>query len=467
MNLKRRIKDFFFQLNVRYFLPIFVIVHLSFLILIQDFKALTPDENGYLYTFNALYTWPANSWAQSGSGWIAAPTFFLWVIYFPAKILSSFGIDELNAIRLQSILISTLVVYLLESLIPRKTNQERSHSGRIFLLFFYTPSVFLWSSTGLREAYIYISLALIFIGLDKLSSKQTLLGSCLLISGSYSLASTKIYLWGIMMIALLLSTCLMMAFRREKTIIIRYLAFGLLIPVILFGSTTSVYALQFIFKSDISEVGARSGDSVSKIMVDTSENTSENTSEKIEITFHGDYSLITLRNFLLDEPNAPLARVLRFLSFDKTIDKIWDDKISLGLISSTKTIGTDKSSINSHILKPGTLQDPLSIIKAAFIFLFGPLPFLGNPGLAVSISSFESPFWWLLYFSFFFVLIKARKTEFFKDGPLVVSLIFIVGFVLFSALIQVNLGTAFRHRSVILIPIIYSILRTRKIMKLA
>ena len=147
------------------------------------------------------------------------------------------------------------------------------------------------------------------------------------------------------------------------------------------------------------------------------------------------------------------------MNLDGKIQRIWDDKVALGLVSNDKQVGTDKSSLNGHILRPGKLDNPLSIFSSAFVFLCAPYPFIANPGIAVFISSLESPLWWALYLLVLFQFFKFRKTKFLRDPQVLLTLIFLVGEITFSALVEVNLGTSFRHRSIILVPLIFLYVR--------
>ena len=133
--------------------------------------------------------------------------------------------------------------------------------------------------------------------------------------------------------------------------------------------------------------------------------------------------------------------------------------MALGLVAEDNQVGSDSSSLNGHILEPGKLSNPLSLAWAAFVFLCGPFPFVGNPGIAVSISSFESPLWWALYALVVFQFIRFRKVKFFRDPQILFTLIFLAGEIAFSALVEVNLGTSFRHRSIILIPLVFLYVR--------
>ena len=69
----------------------FITTHTLFAVFLGRLYALAPDEGGYLYTFNNVYKLPITTTAQSGSGWITAPTIFLWIAYLPAKILNVLG----------------------------------------------------------------------------------------------------------------------------------------------------------------------------------------------------------------------------------------------------------------------------------------------------------------------------------------------------------------------------------------
>lgn len=65
---------------------VFIATHIFFAVFLGRLYALAPNEGGYVYAFNNVYTLPINTAAQSGSGWITAPTIFLWIAYLPAKI---------------------------------------------------------------------------------------------------------------------------------------------------------------------------------------------------------------------------------------------------------------------------------------------------------------------------------------------------------------------------------------------
>jgi uncharacterized membrane protein len=114
------------------------------------------------------------------------------------------------------------------------------------------------------------------------------------------------------------------------------------------------------------------------------------------------------------------------------------------------------------MLKPGKLHNPASIVKPALLFMFGPVPILIHGGIALNTVSFESPLWWLLYAMVLYRLIRYKRNRYWQDPLFLLSATYFLSLVAISALVEVNLGTSFRHRSILFIPLIVMYLRTRK-----
>lgn len=55
--------------------------------------------------------------------------------------------------------------------------------------------------------------------------------------------------------------------------------------------------------------------------------------------------------------------------------------------------------------------------------------------------------------------VRFRKIKFLQDPPILLTLIFLIGALAFSAPVEVNLGTSFRHRSILLVPLMFLYLR--------
>ena len=464
--IRRVFFGFFSILGKNKLLSLFAILHSALAIGLGRLFAFAPDESGYLYTFNNLYGNSADPNPQYQSGWITAPKAFLWVAYLPSKLLTLLGMPDYAAIRFLSIALTLFSILMFRNIYLKTSNQTKNSDYWIFAAYLI-PSVFLWTTVGLRESFIIAEITAFLVGFNYLWSGRNIKGAALIAIGSYGLLSTKSYLWLCLVLATLICCGIIFFQRARKKLIIRLLTAGVLIPLALFACTTSVYALSFILKSDITETGNRSGDSITQIYVDESGNTGgigggKPSKEVKLITFHGDFTLVALYFYLQDNPNSILTKVMSVTNIKTKVEQIWSEKLKLGLIYKDVEAGSDSSSLNGHILTPGKIDKPLSMVWPAFVFLFGPFPLIGDPGFAAAVASFESVLWWLLYLALAFQFFRFRRSKLLKDPTMILSVIFTLGFIAFSALVEVNLGTSFRHRSVLLVPIIFMFLRLRQ-----
>jgi len=427
----------------------FFVSHAVFAISLGRLFAFAPDEQGYLYTFNTVYTLPVSTDAQSGSGWITAPTVFLWIAYLPAKILNLVGVPDYLSIRLLSIAITSISLFLLLRM-NQNMQKLRGIPEKVIFFSFFIPSVFLWTSTGLREAFLIFEITLFLVGLNYLFLRKNKQAIFLLFVGSYGLLSSKPYLWILLMMSLIVFLVGHLILRTHKKQIIRLVAAGFIAPLILFAGTTSQYALSFLFGTSTTEVGARCGDSISQI---------EDSGESL--TFNGDYTLIALRFHLVENQDSILTKFFVLLNLDKKVESLWSEKLQSGVITkSSEPIGCNNTySLNGGTLKPGVITQPWTMLWPAFVFLAGPFPLIGEPGIAATIASFESPLWWLLYALVINQFYKFRRSKLFRDPAIIFTLIFLAGEIAFSSLVEVNLGTSFRHRSILLVPLVFLYMR--------
>jgi len=483
--MKQNLARIILLLNQNKIIALFTLAHVFFGVTLGRLYALAPDESGYLYTFNNLYGNSSDPNPQYNSGWITAPKAFLWIAYLPAKVITYIGVPDYLAIRFLSIALTLFSIIVFHKVFLNSKSLN-TWSNRWIFLSYLIPSVFLWTTVGLRESFIIAELAAFLAGVNLIFRNKILIGAALISCGSYGLLSTKSYLWACLILASLISIAGYLVLKIDLKLILKFIAAAIVIPLALFASTTSIYALNFILQSDVSEVGQRSGDSVTQIYVDgsvtqiyvdgsgnsngiggekpnviTGENGSTQEEPKL-ITFHGDFTLIALHFYLQDYPNSIFTKVFTLFKLKDRVEQIWTEKIKLGLIYEDSQIGADTSSLNGHILTPGKINKPLSLLWPAFVFLCGPFPFVGDPGLAAAIASFESPLWWALYLILIVQFVRFRKTKFYVDPPMILAVIFTLGVIAFSALVEVNLGTSFRHRSVLLVPIIFMFLRLRQ-----
>jgi len=446
----------------------FFLVHVFFAVSLGRIYVIAPDEVAYISTFNQVYTLPMSTVAQSESGWITAPTVFLWIVYFPAKVLNMTGVPDYLSVRILSILITSLSLYIFLNI--QKGSQFASKFSKVITFaVFFIPSIFLWSSIGLRESFIIAELAVFMAGFNFLMKGRNRKGILLLFIGSYGLVSTKNYLWACLIVTLILCSIVFLIQGSKRRQMIIFIIAGFIAPLIAFAATTSPYALNFILHSNISEVGARSGDSITQVYVDSSGAESAkgscsgsgrvSTSTKQLITFHGDSTMVALHCYITDNPEALFTKISKVIHLDRKIQSSWEGKVAQALANRDNSVGSDDSSLNEHILEPGKMARPWTLIWPAFIFLFGPFPFIGDPGIVTFISSLESPLWWVFYAIVIFQFVRFRRINFLQDPQIFFTLVFLAGEIAFSALIEVNLGTSFRHRSILLVPLLFLYVR--------
>jgi Flp pilus assembly protein protease CpaA len=69
----------------------------------------------------------------------------------------------------------------------------------------------------------------------------------------------------------------------------------------------------------------------------------------------------------------------------------------------------------------------------------------------INTLKLESPFWLLTYLLLIFVCTKVLKTRKIPDSSVVFPAVYLIGFVILSAFTETNLGTAIRHKGVLII----------------
>ena len=434
--------------------------HLIFSFGLGKLFVLAPDENAYLFTFDNIYS-NASSNPQFSSGWITTPQIFLWIALAPAKLLATLGIPSISAIRMESILLITISYVLLRHIVDNRTSDRRY---TLLLNFsFSIPSVFLWTSLGLRESFIVFAFSLFSFSLSKYIEMNKSYYLVLLFISGYSLLSIKNYLFFVFAIAVLISLSISIVTHIDARKFLLITVSFLLIPLCAYWATSTPYAFEFMYKSilkgDISETSQRSGESITKVPIpsslgstpgnsvgNTPGDTPGDTPEYV--TLRGDYTLITTYDFLRSPGNDLLKSLLNVVGVTKVVNYEYQNKVKEALLDKqldSKPIG---------VIQPANLSSLVSILVATSYFVLGPFPPDLDKGLFGYLISFEAPLWWILVI-FVFITIKRdfRKNDF-KNSSLQLHSILLLGLLLMSALIEVNLGTSFRHKSILIVPLI-------------
>jgi hypothetical protein len=111
-------------------------------------------------------------------------------------------------------------------------------------------------------------------------------------------------------------------------------------------------------------------------------------------------------------------------------------------------------SVNKLSITPASLRDPMSLLQGIVGFVIKPLPFLDNGSPFLNILSYESIFWYPIYGLLITILYRSIKGHNKWNLSSATASLFILGFLIQSALTEINVGTAYRHRSILLMGII-------------
>ncbi len=150
---------------------------------------------------------------------------------------------------------------------------------------------------------------------------------------------------------------------------------------------------------------------------------------------------------LKNSPDTIVARIASALGVTAKLAAISNSAI---------VVDTDKSVIENQkklSLQQAGIRKPLQVLESSAKFLLVPFIFIDNGSLFLNIQSIETPIWLFIYGLFFVgvYLVISRRRE--LDYAVMIAILFALEFVAISALTEVNVGTALRHRSLLLIPI--------------
>jgi len=445
---------------------IFIFTHLFVATVLGRFYILAPDEIGYLNTFNNLYGGRFD-YPQTVSGWITSPTYLLRIIFFPAKILNLVGVSDILSLRYCTILYSLLAFRMLQ--LEIRNSQKSRKLEWMFLFFFLIPSVLLWSSIGLRETFIYLSLVLILCGMRRFEKSHAKVYLVLMFIGSFVLLCTKLYLW----VCIASTTFLILILLTIKKSYcpgirpLRNLGGNLIIlPLLLFLLTAPSHAISYVKEAaslnKIQNAAERSGDSISTVTQLEQEKTDSTVTqleqEKTEIQFSGNSTAIAIQDYLSSSTDSLLIKLLEVTGLS---EKLSDTTNSFVINQQKPNMLANDS--NPYALDTPSMTNPLSLFESVIHFLLGPFPVFNNYGFIMSLLSWESIIWWALFGIVLYRLFFQLRSQKMLYLPQLFFLVFMVFFIILSALVEVNVGTALRHKSVLLIPLLAILLPTEKV----
>lgn len=414
-------KKFIFLKNrhLFFFLTIFFTAHVFISLIIGKTFAFAPDERSYLSAFEALYS-PSFK-LENYPGWPSTSELMVRLIHLPALFLNSLGVESLYSLRILAIFYISITAALITFNL-----RNGSISNRIMsMLLLTTPSFFVFTGLGLRESFLYFVLVGTFLSLYYvLESDSMNMGSIIsLLIFSYALLKSKPYMFFLFLLTFFVSMLIKFILERKISLRLILVTMILLTNFILSPSTIETFTSQkHVLAGQINPTVTISDDWRAPWIEPNQSSKSELapcsfgvTQLEIEKSGGSDSSLIKMLNsFKLNE---------KCQSGD--LEGFWGE---------------------NRTLTRATLDNPALLLLSALTFLLSPLPLAKYGSPFLELLSFELPFWILTYFLLGCHFYKTvRKREFMTLWNIQLML-FSIGFVTMSALIEENLGTAIRHR---------------------
>lgn len=405
------------------------LLHMLSLVMLDKITAFAPDEKTYLKIFRGLYK--SDFLLPNDSGWSLGSENVLRLLYLPAKIFNSLGISDLYSIRLQAVGYSLSAALMLYSMASNASFFGLS-SRKWITIGLLIPSVFLWSTLGLRENLIFFFLVGAYFTISNFLKTNSMRYLASLIFVLIGLYSTKGYLFIILFFSVAASVIILF-FKtnkdRKKYVII---AASFLIPlVILPAATKTNFDLGRFFTSAI---------------IDFTEQTKPISIVDFESTGQNTQGL-----YLQIEDNPPLFFLVSKLGLYGGIKKA-SEKVAMN--SQEQKSESRNTKINFESAK---LNNPSSVVIGSLRFIFAPIPFVDSGNYFINFLSYESPVWYIFYLLLFLIVGKLIFCRYEMSISLLSVVLCSVIFLVVSALIEVNTGTSIRHRSVLLFLILIAI----------
>ena len=410
------------------------VLHIALLFLLDKVTAFAPDENGYVTIFSNLYR--SDFTLVGYLGWPERSINVLRLLYLPAKALETVGFSDFFSVRLLAVFYSMLTLFLLSKLSLNIQILGRSSKFWIVAAFFM-PSYFLWTSLGMREAFLFFGLVGTFYFMKEGASNRIKSSIYLIIPCATLLLITKIYLYALLILAILAAVITLSFVTKKLNLGSLKILTLCLIPALVFPSIS-----EKIYISARSVIDIRLQDAAGTTPTATPTATPTNGTK----VFARGQTLHDLNKQLNNNPY--IAWISRTTGIDELID----------LKSKNSYLPVDSMELSSNLIQlqaqSTTFRDPISILKGVFNFLIVPLPFIDNGSFFLNVQSYESFAWYVYYLLLATLCVRLLRGRYELNIQSLAATYFALGFIFFSAMVETNDGTSVRHRSVLLIGIL-------------
>lgn len=431
----------------QYFFTFYIGLHVTFSILLGNITAFAPDEGLYKGIFSKLYS---AGFTSDVLGFSGAWEPWLRLLYLPAKLLTYLGFSDLLAVRFLSIGCSALATFLLIKMAKDNSRDDRIFKASIIAISFI-PTVFLWSSIGLRESFLFLEISGILFFLSRVKDEidiRNLLGLAISV---YSLSMTKNYIFILFLFAFI-PTLLIFSFIKRKRLVTHILILSIALMPLAFNPelvpAISSYFKGQVTKVDTVEIGDMNNDGRCDSFEPCANGSANEDVETIDYIATGGMTVHALLEQLNASPNTIVARIASALGITAKLEVISKSAI---VVETDEEVVVNQKKLS---LQQAGIKKPLQVLESSAKFLLIPFIFIDNGSLFLNIQSLETPIWLFIYGLFFVGLyqLARRRREF--DYAVMMATLFALEFVAISALTEINVGTALRHRSLLLIPIL-------------
>ena len=450
----------------------FVVRVVAFFLLPSTPSVLGPDEG----TYGAAANWtalgkPATEFPAYGAGLYQSGRSLL----LPAALFNKIGFSPLNSVRLTATLYGFLVVCLMVTIILKTALKHKKfaefidQNPRIFFslfsIFIFLPSNFVWSILGLRESatqfWTILAFSLLFLTLY-LNEKVSLSATCGFIFSIILTFSARPQVGWVLGVTLLLYLLVRIRNRIARTLIpitVLGIFFGYTATVALSIEVSETYVAKREFPTSVPSISVASP---SKVIDQPSKSRKPTTSPTTSPTTEDEKSASKLCNFNGQEVEL------------NDIYYLCESKIEKKTIVDIKNPGSaviDQADA-IPVKREGNKVGAASAIKTqecpfagssrletyaciAYRAPYTTYTFLVRPMIGADVTSNSSLFaaveniFWLGAILFISVMfIRNRRLAFL--GALAPSLLFFSIYSVAAGAYEGNMGTAFRHKSLIL-----------------
>ena len=396
--------------------------------------ALAPDEGGYANIVRSI----ASEQPTTPYGGLY---FISRTLVLPASVLNNFGIEPLSSVRIIASMYGALTLILVAFLIIQFLNKYSTYTELtskrsnliigLFFIFAFLPSHLLWSMLGLRESpmefWVLCSFAAIFLGMN-LQEKVTLPIAVLLTTSITLLFNTRPQVAWVLVVTILVSLIFSDKRRVSYTLaLLTLIASGV-------GYTSVVLQKKDVFALVATDASATDASATVASACQYS--------NQIIMPQGKEYKCIKIgtRRDLSNLKNP--AQILT----DEAITIY--DRHKGNQFAAASAIQTFSCPVIEESETDKIFCLAWRAPYMAATFLFRPLIGIDTTSTSSLMAAIENIAWLGAFIFIVILLIRKRRLAFI--GPLAPSLIFFVLYCVGAGSYEGNMGTAFRHKSLIL-----------------